>query len=266
MGCGASSSGPAPVEKKASTLIGGRGRGKEKNPNGSTTATPIDSSSRRGEEYDPIAVAAANPAAVTITDYRGLQVTAVNASQNKVNTVCRWADTVLGIREKNGGWFGEPPGELATMCRSESSFCGDDASSSIRPETGSQYQNRLEVSVYYTGELPSVRHTGRAHTPQHLERIQSPSKNLEKESSVEKPEAKEGPSDVGGFHIVKRPVLVDMTPNINKIHTTNGLPSSKGLGSSDSFESLKKLQGPQSIIVEELHSKKTSHVLRHFVD
>ncbi|KAH9601890.1 hypothetical protein LSM04_009271 [Trypanosoma melophagium] len=253
MGCGASSSGLAPLEKKTSTyIIGNRGRRGEMNPSNSSAVTPADSGSRRGEEYDPIAVAAANPAAVTFTDYRGLQVIAVNATQNKVNTVCRWADVVLGIRERNGGWFGEPPGEVAVMCRSENSFCADDAASTIRPDTGSQYQNRLEVSVYCTGDLSTSRQVGRSQSAQPLERSLSQWKQVEKRNSVEKSEDKDDPPDVEQSPVVEKSVFVEMSPNIKKTHNSEGLQLPRGLSSLDSFASLKKLQREQSQVVEEL--------------
>ncbi|KEG13015.1 hypothetical protein DQ04_01271150 [Trypanosoma grayi] len=178
MGCGWSSDAQAALARHEFNYMDDMKRDRPETP--VAAAVQLDVRNRRGKGKDIIAVATANPTSVSYTDYHGLTVVMANATLGKVNTVCRWADAVLEIREQNGGYFVDPRSDSTSTARWEGSFYGDPAISTVSPESYSSAPNRLNVSMYYTGPVTSSRQFDKSQTSRYFDKSHSSMRHTEK--------------------------------------------------------------------------------------
>ncbi|CBH14479.1 hypothetical protein, conserved [Trypanosoma brucei gambiense DAL972] len=92
---------------------------------GALTSGTVDGRDPKSTGADnSVSLAYAVPAVkpVTYNDYRGFQVTMVNGTLAKINNICRWLDTALDKREKNGGWCMDVLAESVSSGKMETSF------------------------------------------------------------------------------------------------------------------------------------------------
>ncbi|KAF8283543.1 hypothetical protein BCY84_14470 [Trypanosoma cruzi cruzi] len=149
-----------------------------------------DSKGKVINEYDALAFfsdAAANSNLVALTDYRGVQVYVTNLVLSKVNSICRWVDSILEVRERNGGYFIDPKSEASSMNRWENQTDVEECSATIVQESNSSFQHRFDVSTCGHGASTTFRPTEKSpFSPKKAEYSPASSRNVEGTPSGEK--------------------------------------------------------------------------------
>ncbi|EKF31854.1 hypothetical protein MOQ_004304 [Trypanosoma cruzi marinkellei] len=149
-----------------------------------------DSGGKVINEYDAFAFAsaAANGNLVALTDYRGVQVYTTNLVLSKMNSICRWVDSILEVRERNGGCFIDPKSEASSMSRWENPTDVEDGSTTMVQEGNSSFQHRLDVSTCGHGASTTLRQSEKLpFSPKQVEYSPASSRNMEVVPSGEKP-------------------------------------------------------------------------------
>ncbi|ESL11978.1 hypothetical protein TRSC58_00263 [Trypanosoma rangeli SC58] len=142
-------------------------------------ASPQGSKNKATDNYDVVAGTAASRDSTAFTDYRGVEVHMTNSTPAKTNAVCRWLDSILEIRERNGGCFFDQKSEASSGSHWDTPIDTDDASLTMGQEGNSSFPNRLNVSMYTPGASYSVRRVGKLrNTVKSSEYPQEPSRLL----------------------------------------------------------------------------------------
>ncbi|RNF11451.1 hypothetical protein TraAM80_00897 [Trypanosoma rangeli] len=165
-------------------------RGKERVPVSAVSETsPRGSKGRANDVYDAVTVAvtATSRESTVFTDYRGVELHMTNSTPAKTNTVCRWLDSILEIRERNGGFFFDQKSEASSGSHGGILIDTDSTSLTMVQEGNISFPNRLNVSMCAPGAPCSVRRVGKIRTTaKSSEYPQEPSKLLAELHNKEK--------------------------------------------------------------------------------
>ncbi|RNF26319.1 uncharacterized protein Tco025E_01486 [Trypanosoma conorhini] len=132
--------------------------GKERAPvDAASDTSPQASKGKTIDTYDALAVAAAHRNTTPFADYRGVEVYMAGATPAKMNAVCRWLDSILEVRERNGGCFIDQKSEASSVGRGDNLIDVDDASVTVVPEGDRSLPNRLNVSMHASGASCNAR-------------------------------------------------------------------------------------------------------------
>lgn len=170
MGCGVSLGNHSSAKKRSSSNLKDEAKERDAGDDPVETAQREQKEKKNGE-YDSLAFTTYNPRTLALLDYRGHQVHMANATVSKLNTICRWVDNVLEIRESNGGWIVDPQSHNNTLT------CWDNVDSDssclmMFSDSGCTNTNKSEVGMQSLRGQASVRHLNRSMTSRSYDRNQ----------------------------------------------------------------------------------------------